>query len=128
MSTEAQVNSTYPDYVNYYIYSHAISSFTQYTLVYSSGEYSIDQWNYEIQQPTMIDLQVYTLLEVQIFTQALYDRSALAGASVPMVIDEDRQVGLANIGDVSLGALIWCPTTSELCCWDGSSWRAISLV
>jgi hypothetical protein len=128
MSTETQVNSAYPEYVNYYLYSNSIGSYNQYTLVYSNGEYSIDQWNYEVQQPTMIDLQVYTLLEVQTFTQALYDRSTLAGASVPMIIGEDRQVGLANIGEVSLGALIWCSTNSELLCWDGSSWRTVSLV
>lgn len=128
MSTEAQVNSAFPDYLNYYLYSNSIGTFYQYTLSYSNGEYSIDSWNYEIAEPTMTDLQVYTLSAVQTFTQAYQDRSALASASVPMVIDEAREAGLASIGDISLGALVWCSTDSELHCWNGTQWKTVSLV
>jgi hypothetical protein len=128
MSTEAQVNSAFPDYLNYYLYSNSIGTFYQYTLSYANGEYSIDSWNYEIAQPTMTDLQVYTLSAVQTFTQAYQDRSALASASVPMVIDEARELGLASIGDISLGALVWCSTEGELHCWNGTQWKTVSLV
>ena len=128
MSTEAQVNSAFPDYINYYLHSNSVDLFDQYSLSYANGEYTIDQWNYQVTQPTMTDLQVYTLSVVQTFGQAFQDRAYLASYNIPMVIDEAREIGLSNLGGIVHGALVWCDSDSELHCWDGTAWKVVSLV
>lgn len=128
MSTENEVNSHYPDYLNLYVYNNTntITSSYNYTLVYSNGVLTIDTWSYGFTQPTMQDLQALTLSDVETFAQFLLDQNSISFQAVPAVVDTSRENALATYDTIPVGSLIYNSQTSQLKCWDGTSFKVIA--
>jgi hypothetical protein len=128
MSTENEVNGHFPDYVNLYIYNtnSVVASAYDYTLTYSNGSFTIDTWGYGFAQPTMQDLQVLTLADVEAFAQFLLDWSSISFQAVPAIVTTARENALVTYDTIPVGSLIYNSTTGQLKCWDGTAFKTVT--
>lgn len=130
MSTQNEVNGAFPYYVNYYLHQNsvAIGELGGFSLSYENNEYTIVYWGYpSVNQPTMVDLQTYTLSEVMTFNQACQDFNQLAASTVPLVLSEAREIAVGNLGDgLPQGALVWCTDDASMHVWDGTQWKTLA--
>lgn len=127
MSTQNEVNGAFPDYVNFYIHNNNSSdTYDKYTLGYVNGAFVFATWTYGFSQPTMQDLEAYTLADVQEFAQFLIDQFTIAIQSVPYIVTTAREDALTTYDSIPLGSLIYNSTTGQLKCWDGTAFKTVT--
>lgn len=128
MSTVAEVNTIFPYYVSYYLNANSASNIFNFSLSMSSGSYLFTNWRYGVApvQPTMADLQVYTLAQVTSFQQSLDNKIDLQYASFPSMTTT-LATSLGNLGNLPIGSLIWLSDVGGLRCWNGTMWKTIAL-
>ena len=130
MSTQNEVNGAFPFYVNFYLHNNniGVNDLGNFTLQYQNNAYEIVVWSYQLAEPTMTDLQAYTLSEVMEFNQAVQDNAELSAFNIPYILSTTRMTAVAALGLIPDGSLVWCSDDASMYAWNGSEWKKFAFV